>query len=91
MDSRKICPQSAGAFVISAKSHFNRKENMSKSETKQAASIVWFEIPADNPERAKAFYGNLFGCLAGTSIHFPEEAIIGTSTLAERTIRPTAR
>jgi uncharacterized protein len=25
------------------------------------ASIVWFEIPADNVERAKAFYGNLFG------------------------------
>jgi hypothetical protein len=26
-----------------------------------AASLVWFEIPADNPERAKAFYGALFG------------------------------
>jgi predicted enzyme related to lactoylglutathione lyase len=34
---------------------------MSTSEKKQAASIVWFEIPADNPERAIAFYGNLFG------------------------------
>ena len=34
---------------------------MSKSEQKQAASIVWFEIPADNPERANAFYSNLFG------------------------------
>jgi predicted enzyme related to lactoylglutathione lyase len=34
---------------------------MSKSEKKQAASIVWFEIPADNPERARAFYSNLFG------------------------------
>src|SRR5947208_14014649 len=34
---------------------------MSKSEKKQDASITWFEIPADNPERAKAFYGNLFG------------------------------
>ena len=34
---------------------------MSKSEKKQDASIVWFEIPADNPERAKAFYGSLFG------------------------------
>jgi catechol 2,3-dioxygenase-like lactoylglutathione lyase family enzyme len=34
---------------------------MSKSEKEQAASIVWFEIPADNPERAKAFYSNLFG------------------------------
>ena len=27
----------------------------------QGASIVWFEIPADNPERAKVFYSNLFG------------------------------
>ena len=34
---------------------------MSKSEKKQAASIAWFEIPADNLERAKAFYSNLFG------------------------------
>src|SRR5207237_4684968 len=24
-------------------------------------SIVWFEIPADNVERAKKFYGDLFG------------------------------
>jgi predicted enzyme related to lactoylglutathione lyase len=34
---------------------------MSKSQKKQAASIVWFGIPADNPERAKMFYSNLFG------------------------------
>jgi uncharacterized protein len=34
---------------------------MSKSEKKQDANIVWFEIPADNPERANAFYSNLFG------------------------------
>jgi predicted enzyme related to lactoylglutathione lyase len=34
---------------------------MGTSEKKQAASIVWFGIPADNPERAKAFYSNLFG------------------------------
>ena len=34
---------------------------MSKSEEKQDASIVWFEIPADNPERAQEFYSNLFG------------------------------
>lgn len=25
------------------------------------ASIVWFEIPADDVERAKKFYGDLFG------------------------------
>jgi uncharacterized protein len=24
-------------------------------------NIVWFEIPADNVERAKSFYGSLFG------------------------------
>ena|SRR5688572_4978858 len=24
-------------------------------------SIVWFEIPADNVERARSFYGSLFG------------------------------
>ena len=34
---------------------------MSKSDTKQVSSIVWFEIPADNTERATAFYSNLFG------------------------------
>jgi hypothetical protein len=34
---------------------------MSKSEKQQSASITWFEIPADNPERAKVFYSNLFG------------------------------
>lgn len=26
-----------------------------------AASLVWFEIPADNIDRAKTFYGSLFG------------------------------
>src|SRR5262245_20314641 len=26
-----------------------------------AGSIVWFEIPADDPERAKSFYTSLFG------------------------------
>jgi len=32
-----------------------------QKKTKPAASIVWFEIPADDPERAKKFYGSLFG------------------------------
>ena len=35
-----------------------------KSKTKKtqtSSSIVWFEIPADNPERAKSFYSKLFG------------------------------
>ena len=30
-------------------------------KSKTTANIIWFEIPADNPERAKAFYSNLFG------------------------------
>src|ERR1041385_5432773 len=30
-------------------------------EKKTAASLVWFEIPAENLERASAFYGGLFG------------------------------
>jgi len=34
---------------------------MSTATQRHVGSIVWFEIPADNLERAKAFYGNLFG------------------------------
>lgn len=34
---------------------------MSKAKNKTAASIVWFEIPADKPERAQKFYSRLFG------------------------------
>jgi predicted enzyme related to lactoylglutathione lyase len=30
-------------------------------KNRAASSIVWFEIPADNPERAKNFYDSLFG------------------------------
>jgi len=33
----------------------------SKKTTKTPASIVWFEIPADDIARAKKFYGQLFG------------------------------
>ncbi len=31
------------------------------SKSKKAANIVWFEIPADKPERARKFYSALFG------------------------------
>jgi len=34
---------------------------MSTAKKKSAASIVWFEIPADQPERARKFYSTLFG------------------------------
>jgi len=38
------------------------KTKTSKAKkTKPAAGIVWFEIPADDPERAKKFYSSLFG------------------------------
>jgi predicted enzyme related to lactoylglutathione lyase len=36
------------------------KPNESKG-SRTTASIVWFEIPADNVERAKKFYSALFG------------------------------
>src|SRR5213594_225933 len=59
------CPEAAHSFVVSLTErkiqHQLKGKNMSKSEKKQDASIVWFEIPADDPERAKAFYSNLFG------------------------------
>jgi uncharacterized protein len=34
---------------------------MSAAKNKTTASLVWFEIPADDLERAKKFYGALFG------------------------------
>ena len=34
---------------------------MSKPKKTKIANIVWFEIPADSPERAKKFYSALFG------------------------------
>ena len=40
------------------------KETKTKSESGKnngTSSIVWFEIPADNVERARTFYGKLFG------------------------------
>ena len=34
---------------------------MSKPKKATPANIIWFEIPADDPERAKKFYSSLFG------------------------------
>ena len=40
-------------------------ENMIQAKntkmSKTTPSICWFEIPADNPDRARKFYGSLFG------------------------------
>jgi hypothetical protein len=38
-----------------------KTKNRRGKKSKAPASIVWFEIPADNIERAKKFYGALFG------------------------------
>ncbi len=32
-----------------------------RKQNKPTHQIIWFEIPADKPERAKTFYGKLFG------------------------------
>jgi len=32
-----------------------------KKTLKNTASLIWFDIPADDPSRAKQFYGKLFG------------------------------
>jgi predicted enzyme related to lactoylglutathione lyase len=67
-----MCPELASSFVVS----LNRTKNLSKqtimsTQTKTKlvsqksnaipAKIVWFEIPADNVERARTFYNKLFG------------------------------
>jgi predicted enzyme related to lactoylglutathione lyase len=44
---------------------------MSKAK-KPAASIVWFEIPADDTKRAKTFYNKLFGWKINALPHMPD-------------------
>ena len=38
-----------------------KAKSKAATRNKTPASIVWFEIPADNPGRAKKFYNGLFG------------------------------
>lgn len=40
-----------------------KKQTKTKAvkRSRPAASMCWFEIPADDPERAKTFYNSLFG------------------------------
>jgi predicted enzyme related to lactoylglutathione lyase len=38
-----------------------KKAKTKLKKSKAASSIIWFEIPADKPERAKKFYSQLFG------------------------------
>lgn len=37
------------------------KARTTRKTTTTPASIIWFEIPADDPARAQKFYGQLFG------------------------------
>jgi uncharacterized protein len=68
----KRCPEKIGSFVVLLKRKKPQPRNgimstQTKTEPKSQknngapASIVWFEIPADNIERARTFYGELFG------------------------------
>ena len=51
---------------------------MSKTKKKPAANVVWFEIPADEPERAKTFYTKLFGWKINPLPHMPDYSHIET-------------
>jgi predicted enzyme related to lactoylglutathione lyase len=57
------CPRFGRPFVGLLTEHKTRQEIKIMSAPKKSvpANIGWFEIPADNPERATAFYGKLFG------------------------------
>jgi predicted enzyme related to lactoylglutathione lyase len=60
----KFCPKPPHSFVVfprEQKSQSTERKNMSTQEKRQSASIVWFAIPADDPERARVFYSDLFG------------------------------
>jgi predicted enzyme related to lactoylglutathione lyase len=43
-----------------------------------AAGLVWFEIPADNPKRATAFFSAMFGWKITPFPHMPEYSHIDT-------------
>lgn len=51
---------------------------MSKSKKRPAANLVWFEIPADEPARAKTFYGKLFGWKINPLPHMADYSHIDT-------------
>ena len=44
-----------------AKSKSGTKRKGTKKSRRTTPTICWFEIPADDPQRAKKFYGSLFG------------------------------
>ena len=59
------CPEHTHSFVVLLKRAKKTEERKAKhehiQERRRRPVIVWFEIPADNLDRAKTFYGKLFG------------------------------
>jgi uncharacterized protein len=49
-----------------------------KKQKPTPASIVWFEIPADDTARAKKFYGSLFGWKMNPMPHMEDYSHIDT-------------
>src|SRR5438132_3356165 len=60
---KRNCPDCASSFVVSLTERKPQEKGKTMSKTKKTtpANIIWFEIPADNPDRAKEFYSKLFG------------------------------
>jgi len=53
------CPGSPCLIVVAVE--INKNHNMSTTKKPTATDIVWFEIAADDTERARKFYRELFG------------------------------
>jgi len=51
---------------------------MSTTKKSPAANIVWFDVPADDLDRAKTFYGKLFGWKIGPIPNMPDYLHIDT-------------
>jgi predicted enzyme related to lactoylglutathione lyase len=66
-----------------------RTKKRAAKKPQAAASIVWFEVPADDLDRAKKFYGSLFGWTFA-KIPAAISTTTGTSIPAEKMRRPTA-
>ena len=61
--ARSSCYRSEQNFNPEGQRNMSTKAKPKSKSSKNngASSIVWFEIPADNVERARTFYGELFG------------------------------
>jgi uncharacterized protein len=57
---RRTCERSENSTINNKTMSTKTKAKKSKN-TKVPASLVWFEIPADDMKRAQKFYSSLFG------------------------------